>query len=87
MKKILLATLAVGAAIAAVAPAEARDGCGPGGHRGPYGHCRPNRGPRPVIVAGPGAPVIGTYYPGRGYYYNNRYWHHRERWHGDWRYR
>jgi hypothetical protein len=86
MKKILLATLAIGAAIAAVAPAEARDGCGPGGHRGPYGHCRPNRGPGPVVVV-PGGPVVGTYYAGRGYYYNNRYWHHREHWRGGWRYR
>lgn len=82
MNKFLLATLAVGTAIAAVGPAQARDGCGPGAHRGPYGHCRVN-GERVVVAA----PVIGTYYPGRGYWYNNRYWHHRERWHGDWRYR
>lgn len=87
MKKILLATLAVGAAIAAVAPAQARDGCGPGGFRGPHGRCHFNGGPGPVVIAGPGRPVIGNYYAGRGYYYNNRYWHHRERWHGDWRYR
>ena len=87
MKKILLATLAIGAAIAAVAPAQARDGCGPGAHRGPYGHCRVNGGRGPVVVAVPGAPIIGNYYAGRGYYYNNRYWHNRERWHGGWRYR
>ena len=37
--------------------ASAEGGCGPGFHRGPYGGCRPNRGPvvvvpaRPVVVA------------------------------------
>jgi hypothetical protein len=24
-------------------------GCGPGWHRGPYGRCRPNMAPRPVV--------------------------------------
>jgi hypothetical protein len=32
----------------------AEGGCGPGFHRGPYGHCRPNG---PVVVA-PAAPVV-----------------------------
>jgi hypothetical protein len=31
--------------------ASAAGGCGPGLHRGPYGGCRPNRGP--VVVAPP----------------------------------
>jgi hypothetical protein len=83
-KHILLAAIAVGATLVSVSPAEARQGCGVGGHRGPYGHCRPNRGP---VVVAPGAPVIGVYYPGRGYWYNNRYWRNRYRWHGGWRYR
>jgi hypothetical protein len=43
--------------------ATAAGGCGPGFHPGPYGGCRPNRGPvvvapaAPIIVA-PGAPVV-----------------------------
>lgn len=84
MRKILLATIATAALAAAVTPADARGGCGPGWHRGYYGHCRPNGGP--VLVPG-GALVIGTYYPRRGYWDGNRYWWHRERWHGGWRYR
>jgi hypothetical protein len=84
MKKILLATLAAGAALTAIAPAEARQGCGPGAHRGPGGYCRPNR-EGPVLVA-PGL-RIGVFYPGRGYWDGGRYWGHRYRWHGGWRYR
>lgn len=84
MNKLLLIALAAGSALAAVAPADAAQGCGPGGHRGPYGHCRPNRGSGFV---GPGPLVVGTYYPHRGYWYGNRYWHNRYRWHGGWRYR
>ncbi len=87
MKRILLTALATGAMIAAVTPADARQGCGPGGHRGYYGHCRPNMGPGPAVVAPGGALVIGTYYPHRGYWDGNRYWWHRDRWHGGWRYR
>jgi hypothetical protein len=83
--KLLLAVLAAGAAVTAVSPADARGGCGPGYHRGPYGGCRPNLGRGPVAV-GP-APVIGVYYGGRGYWDGNRYWGHRYRWHGGWRYR
>jgi hypothetical protein len=43
--------------------ATAAGGCGPGFHPGPYGGCRPNRGPvvvapaAPIVVA-PGAPVV-----------------------------
>lgn len=86
MKKILLAAIAAGAAltaVAAAAPAQARQGCGVGGHRGPAGHCRPNRGRAAV------APVvrIGVFYPGRGYWDGRRYYAHRYRWHGGWRYR
>jgi hypothetical protein len=85
MKRIILTTLAAGAMFAALSPAQAAEGCGPGGHRGPYGHCRPN-GPG-AVVAAPGALVIGTYYPSRGYWDGRRYWRHREQWHGGWRYR
>ena len=85
MKTIFLSALAAGAVLAVATPADAAQGCGPGGHRGYYGHCRPNRGPG--VVAGPGALVIGTYYPNRGYWDGRRYWGHRYRWHGGWRYR
>jgi hypothetical protein len=84
MKKLLALALAAGAAIVTVSPADARQGCGPGFHRGPYGHCRPNRGP--VMVA-PGALIVGNYYRGQGYWDGRRYWRHRYRWHNDWRYR
>lgn len=85
MKTIFAAVLAAGVAIAAASSAEARDGCGGGFHRGPYGHCRPNGGPGPFVVA-PGI-VVGGFYPGRGYWDGRRYYHHREHWHGGWRYR
>ena len=79
MHKFMLAALAAGAALVAVAPADAAQGCGRGGHRGYYGHCRPNYGPR-------GAFVVDRYYGGRGYWDGRRFWHHRRHWHGGWRY-
>lgn len=89
MNKLLSVALAAGVALVAVAPATARDGCGPGGHRGPYGHCRPNGyygpGPGPAVVA-PGL-VVGNFYAGRGYWDGHRYWANRYRWHHGWRYR
>ena len=84
MRKLILAALGTCMAVTGMSSAQAAQGCGPGGHRGPYGHCRPNGGPGFV---GPRGPVIGTYYGGRGYWDGQRYWHHRERWHGGWRYR
>jgi len=84
MKKLLLIALAAGASLTAISPAAARQGCGIGFHRGPYGHCVPNRGP--VLIA-PGVPTIGVFYGGRGYWDGHRYWPHRYRWHGGWRYR
>jgi hypothetical protein len=82
MKTLLLATAAIGSLLAVATPADARDGCGPGAHRNPYGHCRPNhRGGGGVVLQ------IGTYYPGHGYWDGHRYWQHRERWHHGWRYR
>jgi len=83
MKKFLLATIAAAAVCTAIAPVEARQGCGVGGHRDAWGHCRPNRGG--AIVA-PGE-RIGVFYPGRGYWDGGRYWAHREWAHGGWRYR
>lgn len=85
IKTVLLAALAA-TAVTAVSPAEAAQGCGPGFHRGPYGHCRPNGGPGPVVVA-PGGLIVDRYYEGRGYWDGHRYWRHRDRWHGGWRYR
>jgi hypothetical protein len=86
MNKFWHIALAVGVAVTTVAPANARDGCGVGYHRGPYGGCRPNMGPGPVVVV-PAAPAIGVYYGGHGYWDGNRYWANRYRWHGGWRYR
>jgi hypothetical protein len=86
LKKILIATIAAGATLAAVSSASAEGGCGPGFHRGPYGGCRRNFGPGPVAVV-PGLPVLGVYYNGRGYWDGHRYWAHRYAWRGGWRYR
>jgi hypothetical protein len=85
-KMFLLLALTAVVAGTAIAPTDAREGCGVGYHRGPYGACRPNTGPGPVVVV-PGAPVIGVYYGGRGYWDGTRYWPNRYRWHGGWRYR
>lgn len=87
MKKLIFSALAAAAVFAAVAPADAAQGCGRGFHRNAYGHCRPNGpvGPGAAIAVGP--LVIGTYYQGRGYWDGHRYWAHRDRWHGGWRYR
>ena len=91
MVKTLLAAIAAAAALTAIVPAEARQGCGFGAHRGPDGFCRPNA-VAPVAV--PVAPVVvappvrvGVFYPGYGYWYGHRYWAHRFWWHGGWRYR
>jgi hypothetical protein len=80
MKKLLGLALAAGMTVVAVSAADAAQGCGPGGHRGPYGHCRPNGGPG-------GAWVVGNFYPGHGYWDGHRWYQHRDRWHGGWRYR
>jgi hypothetical protein len=85
MKKLILAALATGMTLTAVAPAMAADGCGRGFHRGPRGGCRPNMGGERVVV-GPRL-VIGNFYRGQGYWDGHRYWQHRERDHRGWRYR
>ncbi len=83
MKILAAIGLASVIALSATAPADARQGCGPGFHRNPYGRCVPNRGPREQVW------VVGRYYPGRGYWYHNRWWHHRsrDRDRREWRYR
>lgn len=82
MKTISITALAVVAVLTKAAPADAAQGCGPAFHRGYYGRCIPNRGPGFY-----GAPRVGIFYPGRGYWYGGRYWGHRYGWHGGWRYR
>lgn len=89
MNKFVTAALAAGTAVAAFVaiPAEARQGCGPGFHRGYYGRCVPNRG-GPVVVREPGVRlVIGNFYNGRGYWDGRRYYQHRYRYNNGWRYR
>jgi len=88
MKKLLMIAIAAGTAFVATAPADARQGCGSGWHRGPGGHCRPNHGPGYGRGYGraPGY-VIGNYYPNRGYWDGRRFYHNRYRHHGGWRYR
>jgi hypothetical protein len=81
MKKLIFAMMAAGTALAAVGPAEASQGCGPGGHRS-Y-ECRPNR----PYAYGPGPIVVGSYYPHHVWWDDHRYWAHHDRWHGGWRYR
>lgn len=85
MKKILALALVTAAALSISVPAEARGGCGPGWHRGPYGHCVRNVvAPRVGVVVS--TPAIGVYISGRGYWDGHRYWRHRGRHHGHWRY-
>lgn len=84
MRTLLLACAATAAAAASLvvaSPAEARQGCGAGFHRGYYGRCVPNRGYRAPVL------VIGNFYHGRGYWDGRRYWQHRYRHHNGWRYR
>ena len=74
-------------ALSLASAAQAAQGCGIGFHRGPYGGCRPNYGPGPYVRPVIGGPVIGVYYPGRGYWYGGRYWRNRYRYGPGWRYR
>ena len=85
MKTIIALAAATAATLVAVAPADARDGCGRGYHRNNWGHCRPNWRHGPAVVPAP--LVIGRFYAGRGYWNGDRYYWHRERWHNGWRYR
>jgi hypothetical protein len=83
-KTLIVAALAAGAALAALSPANAAEGCGPGFHRGPYGRCHPNGG---AVVVAPRGPAVGVFYAGRGYWDGRRYWPNRYRYNGGWRYR
>lgn len=86
MKKLLFIAFTYIAALTAVVPAaEARQGCGLGFHRGPYGGCRPNVAPGRVVVV-PAGPTVGIFYRGRGYWDGHRYWAHHARAHQGWRY-
>jgi uncharacterized protein YraI len=88
MNKFITAALAAGTAVAAFAaiPADAREGCGRGYHRGAYGRCIPNG--RVAVVREPGVRlVIGNFYNGRGYWDGRRYYQHRYRYNNGWRYR
>ena len=78
MRTIIAAALAAGVALVVVSPAEARQGCGPGYHLGPYGHCRLNQGNDRIVIA-PGGLVVGNFYRGRGYWDGHRYFQHRMR--------
>jgi hypothetical protein len=53
--KVLSASVAISLSLLAIGSASAAGGCGPGFHPGPYGGCRPNRGP---VVVVPGAAVV-----------------------------
>jgi hypothetical protein len=55
LKLLLTASAAILLSLVCIHGASAEGGCGPGFHRGPYGGCRPNRGP---VVVVPGAPVV-----------------------------
>jgi hypothetical protein len=83
MNKLLMVALAAGVALVSTAPADARDGCGVGFHRGPMGRCHPNGGPAVVAIGGP---RIGVFYAGRGYWDGHRYWAHRGGRRGHWVY-
>ena len=85
MRTLLLScAVAATAAIsfAVPAPAEARQGCGPGAHRTPNGRCVADRRVRrgPVLV-------VGRFYQGRGYWDGRRYYQQRYRYRNGWRYR
>jgi hypothetical protein len=81
-----LTALGVASALAMIAstPAAARQGCGPGFHRGPNGMCRPNRGRYSRYNRMRW--VEGHYYAGRGYWWHNRWYRHRRRRNGVWIY-
>ena len=54
LKVLSVASATLLLSLVSIHGASAEGGCGPGFHRGPYGHCRPNG---PVVVA-PAAPVV-----------------------------
>ena len=83
MIRKLIVPLALATGVLLTAPAaEARDGCGPGFHRGYYGYCRPNWRPyvyRPFSY-GPAYRHFG-YRRWGGY---RRHYRYRYSWHRSW---
>jgi hypothetical protein len=78
MRHAAIAALSLGLVAGAAGAAEARDGCGLGFHRGIYGLCRPNFGPRPFADGyGPG---FAHRWHRVGWYGGPRF--HRWGWHG-----
>lgn len=85
MRKILAFAFVAALVTGASSSADARGGCGPGWHPGPYGrHCFRNADGGEAVVLTPG---VGVFVTGHGYWDGRRYWWHRDRWHGGWRYR
>ncbi len=78
LKKTLIVAVAAAASLAGVSAAQAY--CPPGFHHVSYGGCRRD------VPLNAGAPVIGIYYNGQGYWDGHRYWGHRDRFNGGWRY-
>jgi len=56
MKYLFAAVMLASAVVGFSEAASAAGGCGPGWYRGPYGGCRPMRGP--AVVVAPAAPVV-----------------------------
>ena len=81
MKTLIALAAAAVVATAGTAPADARQGCGPGFHRAPNGMCRPNRDRMMRMRY-----VEGRYYGGHGYWWHNRWYQHRHRRNGVWIY-
>jgi hypothetical protein len=84
MKILAAVGVASAIALAASAPANARQGCGPGFHRAYNGVCRPNRDTRMRMRQVRW--TEGRYYSGRGYWWHNRWYQHRHRRNGVWIY-
>jgi hypothetical protein len=84
IRKIAMPLALVGGLLLTGSSAEARDGCGPGFHRGFYGWCRPNVVYRPFVYA-PAYRPFGYRRWGGGYRWHYSYhysWHRRFGWHG-----
>ncbi len=77
MKKLIAMALAAGVSIAAAAPADAAQGCGPRAHRGFHGRCVADF--RGGYGRGRGGPLVIRNHPGHG----DRYDHRRPDRHGD----
>lgn len=84
------ALLALGTLAGTATVAEARDGCGPGFHRGYYGYCRPNLyGPRWGWRPAYGPRWRPAYGPRWHYGWHRPHWGgwHHAGWRGGWHHR